>query len=137
MEKFIGPLVLLSTLAGVVFVVLLAIGLVRRIRITGFKKIVLAFMCAGTIVPLAILPLWLWTNQHGSLSAQIRVEDVVEVLWPTSISLMALDSPGPAPWDTVALVYGLSILGNVGAYGVVGLIVSPLYVRLKRRADRG
>lgn len=129
MEKFIGPLILLSVSAGIVFVVLLAIGLLKRIRLTAFKRIVLAFMCAGTVVPLAILPLWFWINRHGSLSAQVKVEDIVAVLWPTSIALMALESP--APWGTVVFIYGLSILGNVGAYGAVGLVVGSLYVRLR------
>jgi len=130
MDKYIGPLVLLFTLAGAVCVVLLTVWLLTRVRLTTFRKIALAFICAGAIVPIAILPAWVWINRHGGFSAIGGIQDVTIALWPTSIVLMALDSPGPLPWSTIAFVYGFSMLGNVGTYGIVGLIVGWLYVRL-------
>jgi hypothetical protein len=107
MDKYIGPLVQLATVAGVVWIVLAIVWLVRR-PLTTFKKMALAFMCVGAVVPAAILPVWDWINLHGSLSAMGRVQDIALAIWPTSIELMALDSTGPPPWSAITLVYTLS-----------------------------
>jgi len=135
MDKYIGPLVLLATLVGVVCVVLLAVWLLSRSHLTTFRKIALAFMCAGAVVPIAILSVWFWTDRHGNPSAIYGIERVARVLWPTSIELMALDSYEPSPWGTIAFVYAFSTLGNVGAYGTVGLTVGWVFVRFRRKPD--
>lgn len=123
MDKYVGPLILSATLAGLVWAILLAAWLFKRSRLTIPRKILLGFACAGVIVPAAILPVWNWINLHGSFSTKARMDHFALALWPTSIELMALDSPGPPPWSAIAFVYGFSILGNIGAYGTAGLIV--------------
>jgi hypothetical protein len=130
MEKYIGPLLLACTAAGVVWLVVAAWWLLGRKRLSLFRKIVLVFVCAGAGVPIAILPIWDWINAQGNLAAMGRIQDVAQTIWPTSIEL-ALDSPGGAHWNAIAAVYAISILGNMGAYGIVGLAVGSSYVRLR------
>ena len=132
MERFIGQLILVSTAAGLVWVFLLGWWMFGRARFTTFKRLAAVFMFAGAVVPLVMLPVWFWLNRHPTWRASGGFEELVTRVWPTSIVLMALDSPTPVPWSTIIFVYAFSILGNVGAYGAVGLIVSWLYVRLRR-----
>jgi hypothetical protein len=93
MEKYIGPLVLACTAAGLVWLIVVAWWLLGRKQLSVFRKIALVFVCAGAAVPIAILPIWDWINAHGNLAAMGRIQDVAQTLWPTSIELMALDSP--------------------------------------------
>jgi hypothetical protein len=130
--KYIWPLLLLATLAGVAWIVFLAVWLLRRSRLTTLKRVAVAFMCLGLAIPLVILPLWTWINQHGSSAAQGRIQDIALTFWPTSIELMALDSPGPPNWIAITIVYAVSILGNIGAYGTVGFIVGWVVAHIKQ-----
>lgn len=58
MEKYIGLFVLACTAAGVVWLVVAAWWLLGRKRLSVVRKITLAFVCAGAVVPIAILPIW-------------------------------------------------------------------------------
>jgi hypothetical protein len=132
MGRYIRPLILLATSVGVVWVVLSAVWLLRCSRLTAFKKIALTFICLGAVVPIAILPVWYWFGRQGNFAAVGRMAHVAAALWPTSIELMALAPPGMQRWSAVAFVCAFSILGNVGAYGIVGLIVGWVYVGCSR-----
>ncbi len=134
MQRYFPLFVLLSTVAGALCVILTIIWLLSRTRLNSFRKVALAFVFAGAIIPIVILPIWFWTNEHPFFS---RFEDVAVVLWPSSIVTMALEGPEPAPWSTIAFVYGFAILGNVGLYGTVGLIVAWVYVRFRRNIAGG
>jgi len=124
MDNLIGPLLVLPMFAGSVCVVLASMWLLGRAELTTFRKIALAFMCAGAIVPLALISMSDWINRH-------EVQDVAIMLWPTSFMLMAFDATEPLPWSTIAFVIAFSIVGNVGTYGIVGLIVSWFCVRCR------
>ena len=137
MENYIPWFVLLSTVMGGFCVVLLICWLLGRAPLTTFAKIALGFMFAGAIIPVAILPIWFWINAHGSPSATGGIQHVAVMLWPSSFVVLALDASEPAPWSTILFVYLFAILGNVGAYGTVGLIVGWVYVRFNRSHNIG
>jgi hypothetical protein len=131
MFNWFGMLVVLTTLAGIIWVILSAVWLLRRSRLTKLKRIAFGFMCVGALIPAVILLLWSWSRRHN-FAAEGWIEGIAIWLWPTSIELMALDSPGPQPWSGIAMVYAISILGNIGAYGVAGFIVGWLAASVKR-----
>jgi len=126
MDKFIGPLLLASTLMGLLLLPLSAVWLIRR-GLNSFKKIAVSFISLGAVVPAVIAPTWSWIDKHGSPSVVDVIERVALWLWPTSIALLALDSPQPLPWSTIAFVYGSSIVANIGLYGTVGLVIAMVY----------
>ena len=134
MGNYIGALVLLVTLAGVVWVILFVVLLFKRSRFTTFKKVVFGFAFAGVVIPAAILPVWNWSNHPGSFLFGLRIEYVALALWPTSIELMALDSPHES-WSSIAFVYGFSLLGNVGLYGTLGVIAGWIFVSLPKHFE--
>jgi hypothetical protein len=128
MEEYIGPLILLATLAGLVWVILGVWWLIHRKQLSALRRIVLVFAGIGVLVPLVTLLIWDWINAHGSFSAMGTIQDVALRIWPTSIELMALDSPAPGPTlGGVVLVYSVSTLGNVGIYGTLGFIVAGIW----------
>jgi hypothetical protein len=138
MERYIGPLILLSTAAGLLCVVLAAWWILGRHPLTGFRKVAATFICAGAVIPVAILPVWFWLDRHRPWGSSGTFESFAVTLWPTSIVLMGLEGPDPQPWSTIAFVYAFSILGIVGVYGTAGLLVGCVYDHFKPRlASKG
>jgi uncharacterized membrane protein len=140
--NYFGFLVLLSTLVGAVWIALLIRWLLNRQRLSGFRRILLACISAGAIVPIAISLTWMWIRRYGSPSTESTFEIVAITLWPTSIELMALEGPSPDLWNSIAsitLVYGVSILGNIGIYGVVGIIFGGIWrwIQFQRSDNSG
>lgn len=129
MQRLILGAVLLGMLMGVFYVGLGTWWLVRQVNRTLFKKIELAFIGAGLLIPVVIFPVWTLINRHGSATAIFDIQDIALVLWPTSIVLML--PAGPA-WSlsTVIIIVGLCALGNVAVYGTIGLIVAWISVDL-------
>jgi hypothetical protein len=89
-------------------------------------------MLAGAIIPIVILPIWFWTNNHPAVAG---FEDIAIVLWPSSLLLMILEDS--RSWSIIVFVYGFAILGNVGLYGTVGMIVGWAYARFRRNIVGG
>ena len=54
-------------------------------------------------------------------------------LWPTSIMLMAGERGDPI--SAMLVVFGMAILGNVGVYGFVGLIVGQIWNSMRPSQD--
>lgn len=128
MEKYIGPLLLLATLAGVIWLILSVWWLFHRKQLTGFRRVVLAFVGIGALIPFVILTVWYWINTHGTFRAAGGIQDVAMRVWPTSIELMALDAPAPGPRiSSIVIIYSLSILGNIGVYGAAGAVAAGIY----------
>lgn len=63
------------------------------------------------------------------------IEEIALSVWPTSIELMALDTQSPPPWSAIVFVYGFSILGNVGIYGMIGLVVGLIVRGFNKRQE--
>jgi hypothetical protein len=117
---FIGALLVLSCLLGLILIALCIIWLVRDRPFTSFKKIAITFVCLGALIPGVISPVWIWSNKHfGAVSV---IYKTAETFWPTSIALMALDRR--SNWRAVAFVYAFSILANVGLYGAIGFLLA-------------
>ena len=75
---------------------------------------VAAWASVGLLIPIAALTgYWLFDTMFGS---------GIAIFWPSSIFLMALDSPTPPPFWTAAPVVALSVLGNVFIYSVLGSV---------------
>lgn len=133
MEKFIGPLILLSFGMGVVCITLLIIWFVPRRPLTDSNKIAVVFILMGASVPIAILPVWYWINAHGTFPAMGVIQDIAKWLWPSSIVLMALDYPAPGPsWGATLFIYSIGIVCNIGTYGTAGLVVGRACIACKR-----
>jgi hypothetical protein len=132
MFNWFGMLIVLATLTGVVWVTLSAVWLLKRASLTTLKRIAFGFICLGALIPAVILLLWKWAFRHGNFAAEGWIQGIAIWLWPTSIELMALDSPEPQAWSGIAMVYAVSILGNIGIYGVAGFIVGWLAASVKR-----
>ena len=47
-------------------------------------------------------------------------------VWPASFLLAALDPPGSATLRQALMIYGVTILSNVGLYGSIGLAVGSV-----------
>lgn len=122
MQLYFPLLIWFPAVAGVLYVVLTIIWLLSRTPLNSLRKIALAFMFTGAIIPLVILLLAL-VGRDVSL--------VASVLCPSSIVTMGLEGPTPQPWSTIVLVYGFIILCNVGLYGTVGMIVGWAYARFR------
>ena len=114
MQLYFPLLIQLPAVAGALYVILTIIWLLSRKPLNSFRKIALAFMLTGAIIPIVILPIWFWTNNYPVVSG---FENVAIVLWPSSILLMILE--GSRSWSTIIFVYGFAILGNVGLYGTI------------------
>jgi len=56
MDKLISPLLLVSTLMGLVILALSAVWLLRKPSVTAWQE---------TIVPSVIIPSWWWIGKHG------------------------------------------------------------------------
>ena len=81
--------------------------------------LLVAFGVLGLLVPVVFIVVgWVWNVGAGTLS-------LVEWLWPTSIMLMAGERGDPL--SAALIVFGSAILGNVGLYGFVGLIVGRIW----------
>jgi NhaP-type Na+/H+ or K+/H+ antiporter len=61
----------------------------------------------------------------SNLSLEIAVQDVMEVLWPTGLWLMALEAAG-STWD-VALVWGAALGSNGLVYAVVCCVLRLVF----------
>ncbi len=125
MHLYFPLLIQLPAGAGALYVILTIIWLLSRTPLDSFRKIALAFMLAGALIPVAILAV--------GFSFKADVSGVAIVLCPSSIVTMALEGPAPQPWSTIIFVYGFIILCNVGLYGTVGLVVGWVYARIRRR----
>jgi hypothetical protein len=122
--NFYGILFTSSIILGALWLIISVWWLVRRSSFSDFRKAAMAFVLAGVIVPFVLISVWV----RGT-----EIEGIAPFLWPTSIMLMALDQPSPSPVSSIALVYGMSILGNIGIYGTAGLPLSMLYARLRQK----
>lgn len=123
MQLYFPLLIQIPAIAGALYVILTIIWLLSRAPLSSFRKIALAFMLTGAIIPLVVLLLALAVRD---------ISGVAIVLCPSSILVMGLEGPTPQPWSTIVFVYGFIILCNVGLYGTVGLIVGWAYARFRR-----
>ena len=114
-QLYFPLLIWLPVIAGALYVVLTIIWLLSRIPLNSLRKIALAFMVTGAIIPFVILLL------------ALVVRDMP----------MGLEGPTPQPWSTMVFVYGFIILCNVGLYGTAGMIVGWAYARFRRNIIGG
>jgi hypothetical protein len=128
MEAYLGRLIPFSLPFGIFYLGLATWWLLRRVKRTPFKKIMLGFVAAGLFVPVVTLPVWDLINGHVCSSGRGTMESVGLAVWPTSIMLMALE--GSPSLGTTIIICGLSTVGNVGIYGTVGLIAGLTSVGL-------
>jgi len=106
----------LSLLGGVAIAfVLFPIWLVRRYPLSRVRKTVAWFSLTGLLVCLAFVMKYAVTGTE-TISQSIWV-------WPASTILVALDPPGSATIPQALMIYGVTILSNVGLYGSIGLAV--------------
>jgi len=110
---------ILSVLSGFAIVfIYFPIWLVRRYTLTRVRKAVAWFSLAGLLACLVFVVKYALTRTE-IVSQSIWV-------WPASIGLGALDPPGSATTPELLLIYGLTILSNVGLYGWIGLLVGSV-----------
>jgi len=87
---------------------------------------VVALGAIGLLIPLVYIVVGSIMNVGaGTLS-------LVEWLWPTSIMLIAGERGDPL--SAALVVFGMAILGNVGAYGSVGLIIGSVRALVSKMA---
>lgn len=90
--------------------------MVRKLRVRfTFGFWIAGWAGAGLLIPIAALTYF--SLFHAGAG------DGLLAVWPSSIFLMALDSPRPLPLWTVAPVMTVSVLGNVFIYSAVGSIL--------------
>ena len=100
----------------------------RRGRGSRVLKMVAAFGAIGLLIPSTVTALGLIRHNDSIESARF--------LWPSSLMLMALDSPTESALNTV-LVFGMAILSNVGLYGFVGLCAGGIWVWIRPKRFDG
>jgi hypothetical protein len=123
MEKYLASAMPAFSLVGLALVfVFLPYCWLRRRRKGSLRKIVLAFVLAGTCVPLIMTPVGNIVSRHGGIDAERSFDKFALVLWPSSMYLMALDTPVPPPVSSIALMYAISAAANAGWYGSLGLL---------------
>jgi hypothetical protein len=110
------PLSLLSG-AAITFV-FFPIWLVRRYPLSRVRKVVAWFSVSGLLVCVAFL------MQHAVIGADVSSRSIW--VWPASFLLVALDSPNAATIPQALMIYGVTILSNVGLYGSMGLAVGSV-----------
>jgi len=109
----------LSLLAGVAIAfVLFPIWLVRRYPLSRVRKMVAWFSLTGLLVCVAFVMKYVVTGTEIiSQSAWV---------WPASFILAGLDPPGSITIPHALMIYGVTILSNVGVYGSIGLAVGSV-----------
>ncbi len=100
----------------------------RRERRGRVLKMIVAFGAIGLLIPSAVTALDLIRHNDSIESARF--------LWPSSIMLMALDSPTESASNTI-FVFGMAILSNVGLYGFVGLCAGGIWVWIRPKQFDG
>jgi hypothetical protein len=109
----------LSIVGGVAIAfVLFPIWLVRRYPLSRVRKAVAWFSLAGFLVCIAFVTKYAVTGTE-IISQSIWV-------WPASALLVALDPQGLATIPQALMIYGVTILSNVGLYGSIGLAVGSV-----------
>jgi hypothetical protein len=84
------------------------------------KRIIVAFLILGGIVPLALLIAQeVLLRVDPERVSQFRI--LWYYVWPTAVFLMAAAGAGPAG---VLLILGVAIMGNMVIYGIIGSIVA-------------
>ena len=99
------------------------LGLLHRGPQSRIWKIVAIFGAIGLLVPAAVLPTSLLNNDIGKALARL--------LWPTYFVLGAGESGDPVVY--IIVVFGAAVLSNVGLYGVLGLLVGAVWMRIQAR----
>ena len=89
------------------------------------RKTLARFGFVGLLIP-SLLGLWSLTN--------VVPADQVYYFWPTSFVLGAGEYGNPL-WYVI-LLFSLAIIGNVGAYGVVGFFIGWVYSRIRAKRFR-
>src|SRR5208283_2538361 len=106
--------IILSMLSGfAITFVYFPVWLVQRYPLNGVRKAVAWFSFAGLLACLVFVVKY----------AVTRTEIVSQSIWvwPASTGLAALDPPGTATIPQALVIYGMTILSNVGLYGWMGL----------------
>jgi hypothetical protein len=110
-------------IAGVLIVAVLwlAAALGRWKKGIAFRAMVWSSIVGGAI-PLLFYAIW--------ASTAIGFGPIVLVLWPSSIALMGLDSPG----NVVSKLFAVAtlVLMNAGLYGLMGLCIGFVWQRVAR-----
>ncbi len=86
------------------------------------RRMLVCFGLVGLLIP-SLLGLWSLIN--------IVPADPVYYLWPTSFVLGAGEY-GDALWYII-LIFSVAIIGNIGAYGIVGFFVGWVYSRIRAK----
>jgi hypothetical protein len=117
----------LSLLGGVAIAfVFFPIWLVRRYPLNRVRKTVAWFSLTGLLVCVAFVTKFAVTGSD-IISQSVWV-------WPASIILVAFDPPGSATIPPALVIYGLTMLSNVGLYGSIGLAVGSISGVRKERS---
>jgi hypothetical protein len=90
------------------------------------RAMLVGFGFVGLLIP-SLAGLWSLTN--------IVPPDAVYYLWPTSFVLGAGEH-GDRLWYIV-LIFSVAVLGNIGAYAVVGFFVGWIYRKIRAKRSRG
>lgn len=85
------------------------------------------FSVAGATIPVLLYPIWIYTNGHP-LRFISPMEDLVLVLWPASLGLMALEGRGTIATNLFVIM--ILILVNAGLYGLIGLCIGLAWKKL-------
>jgi hypothetical protein len=102
-----------------------ALGVLRRGWQSTARRIFAIFGTIGLSLAAALLAVSLINNEIG--------ETLSRPLWPTVFVLGAGEYGDPL-WY-VTLVFAAAILSNVGLYGLAGLIVGWIWVRVRSKHD--
>jgi hypothetical protein len=108
----------LSTVGGLVVAAVLCAAALGKTKKGFAYRIMVRFSLLGTALPFVIY-LWIYLQRHFGFRFETATEDVVLVLWPSSIALMAINSNNFA----ALLFVGVLILMNAGLYGIIGLCI--------------
>jgi len=109
----------LSLFSGVAIAfVFFPVWLVRRYPLNRVRKTVAWFSLTGLLVCVVFVMKYAVTGTEN-IAQSIWV-------WPASFILVALDPPGSITIPQAAMIYGVTILSNVGLYGSIGLAVGSV-----------
>ena len=122
--QMIRVLIISSLVFGLgTLVLMLMYAFRKKFRQNRVCTMVVVFGTLGLVIASMFSAVALVRNDDSASSAGL--------LWPTSIMLMA-GEPGDT-FSATAVVFGMAILGNVGAYGFVGLIVGSVWAFVSTR----
>lgn len=102
-----------------------ALGVLQRGCQSTARRIFAVFGTIGLSLAATLLAVSLINNEVG--------ETLSRPLWPTAFVLGAGEYGDPL-WY-VTLVFAAAILSNVGLYGLAGLIVGAIWVRVRSKHD--